>query len=131
MGRRTWERSLPPHIEQLNSFGKIPQLDISLDRLPALSGIARAFNQDLQAEYLASVWLCCFEFGLCWYRVGPPIPDPAPYQAPSFSQASLNSHVRWDKPPSPLGFDHPPLFHSCEPGGIPDRDYLRQEPGAF
>lgn len=94
------------------------KLTYTSDKLPALSGLARTFHNDLQTDYFAGIWRCAFEFGLCWSRAGPPAPQSSSYQAPSFSWAALNVLVKWPQPIVMSMLDTPYFSHvkfvSCD-----------------
>ncbi|KAF8852595.1 HET-domain-containing protein [Acephala macrosclerotiorum] len=74
------------------------------DKLPALSGIAKAFQISTKGTYLAGVWKQDLQQGLLWVtdyetrsilvqRVRPS--RPATYRAPSWSWASIDGNVRF------------------------------------
>ncbi|TLD29478.1 HET-domain-containing protein [Venturia nashicola] len=58
------------------------------DRLPALSGIAKRFQNIFVRQYLAGIWERRLILGLCWY-VGSPGKRPEKYIAPSWFWASV------------------------------------------
>jgi hypothetical protein len=77
------------------------------DRLPAISGIAKAIQQKLQDTYLAGLWLTDMPRGLTWYtesfrnydRLAQSSNDSVlPYMAPSWSWASVNGGVDYRVP---------------------------------
>ena len=47
-------------------------LTVQTDILPALSGLAAAFQKLLRDEYCAGLWRNNIIRGLCWVRIGPP-----------------------------------------------------------
>lgn len=58
------------------------------DKLPAISGIAKAHQEQLQDEYVAGLWRGSMIEGLCWHTLdGKAVAD---YRAPSWSWASLD-----------------------------------------
>jgi hypothetical protein len=68
------------------------------DRIVALSGVAQVIESCYNDQYLAGLWRTDVVNGLCWYRQRtdePPSRRPAEYLAPTWSWASVNSHVRW------------------------------------
>jgi hypothetical protein len=73
------------------------ELTIPIDRLPAMSALARIWAQDLQSPYLAGMWLHGLWIALCWYRLGDNelTVSPTDYIAPSWSWASVNASVKW------------------------------------
>ncbi|KAL0934595.1 heterokaryon incompatibility protein [Colletotrichum truncatum] len=58
------------------------------DKLPAISGIARALNKTLDDEYLAGLWRGSLLEGLCWEPLSCEASDT--YRAPSWSWASVD-----------------------------------------
>lgn len=69
------------------------QLTQPLDKLPALSGIAKKVHSITGAQYIAGLWRDNMLNDLLWSCVGPDVACPAAYQAPSFSWASINGPV--------------------------------------
>lgn len=66
------------------------RLTYGADRLPALSGLARFFEQKRRGErYLAGLWKDSLLVDLCWY-FGEPGARPEKYQAPTWSWASVD-----------------------------------------
>ncbi|SPO03726.1 uncharacterized protein DNG_06409 [Cephalotrichum gorgonifer] len=64
------------------------------DRLPALSGLAKAFSRVYAGQYLAGIWLDDIVRGLLWYRAtSEPGRRPSEYRAPTWSWASLEGEV--------------------------------------
>lgn len=74
------------------------------DKLPALAGIARRFQDDNQDRYLAGMWKYGLERQLCWFLESSPRQRPC-WRAPSWSWMSINgtlagkfeSHDSWIK----------------------------------
>ncbi|KAL9113668.1 MAG: hypothetical protein Q9227_002113 [Pyrenula ochraceoflavens] len=68
------------------------------DKLPALSGLARVFQNRLQADYVAGLWSDTLVEDLLWTTHPSPEPissiDSQPYFAPSWSWASIERGVR-------------------------------------
>lgn len=92
------------------------QLTKSIDKLPALSGVAMVIGDILKDTYLAGLWKNDFVWGLCWkvtepwhYRHGqkPANTSSGSYSqarardwiAPSWSWASCNHCVSWNSKP--------------------------------
>ncbi|KAI0152952.1 heterokaryon incompatibility protein-domain-containing protein [Xylariaceae sp. FL1272] len=66
------------------------------DKLPALSGIAHAYSQRHDAEYVAGLWLDAIATGLLWHcRDAESLQRPATYRAPSWSWASVDGPVEF------------------------------------
>jgi hypothetical protein len=64
------------------------------DKLPALSGIAKAFHARLETKYVAGIWLHHTMQGLSWRRQQKSTSgNVQPYRAPSFSWASIEGSV--------------------------------------
>lgn len=74
-------------------------LTMATDRLVAISAVARLFYRRLNFRYLAGLWDDGQNFlrALAWYRVVPEDENlrSLTYIAPSWSWASVNSHVLW------------------------------------
>jgi hypothetical protein len=99
------------------------RLTLPADKLPALSGLARAFARHLRVGYLAGLWRLGVAWGLAWRRVRggadaqaadgdegpagrakrgrgkarakPAAPPRREYRAPSFSWAARDCAVEW------------------------------------
>lgn len=72
-------------------------LTFSTDKLVALSGIARHFQDIYKYEYVGGLWRKDIERQLCWAVINHRINTRArTYQAPTFSWASLNQAISWD-----------------------------------
>ncbi|KAI1259834.1 heterokaryon incompatibility protein-domain-containing protein [Xylariaceae sp. FL1019] len=66
------------------------------DKLPALSGIAHAYAQQHNAEYVAGLWLDAIATGLLWHcRDAESLKRPSTYRAPSWSWASVDGPVEF------------------------------------
>lgn len=71
-------------------------LTVSLDRLPALSGMARPISSALQSPYCAGLWGPHLAYELLWSKTGDTLaPRPMNYQSPSWSWASINTAVQF------------------------------------
>jgi len=73
--------------------------DISFpaDRLPALSGMAKLFRDELNAEYVCGLWKQDLRHGLMWRSTHPGIL--VPYRAPSWSWVAIEGNQlvwAWD-----------------------------------
>jgi hypothetical protein len=77
------------------------RLTYSKDKLVALSGVARQFQNVTGDQYVAGLWRSGLEVYLCWrverFETLRPVPEPegSLYQAPSWSWASTNQPVNW------------------------------------
>jgi hypothetical protein len=74
-----------------------------LDKLRAIGGIAKKYQQIFKVEYLAGLWDDFLVFGLLWRRsVGvasnPLRPRPTQYRAPTWSWAAIDGRVDYDIP---------------------------------
>lgn len=68
-------------------------LTFDSDKLPAISGIAKAFKSQIESMYIAGIWQEDFIAGLHWF-----VTDPSNFIShtlPSWAWASLNGHVRF------------------------------------
>jgi hypothetical protein len=63
------------------------------DKLPALSGLARLFEQKYGDEYVAGLWRSNIVEGICWQTYGDPHSRPKKYRAPSWSWASIDGLI--------------------------------------
>ncbi|KAH7061953.1 heterokaryon incompatibility protein-domain-containing protein [Paraphoma chrysanthemicola] len=70
-------------------------LTFQKDRLPALQGLAKAWQQKLQSHYLAGLWEEHILEELSW-SVSLPHRRPKVYLGPSWSWVSVSGHVTWD-----------------------------------
>ncbi|QDS67590.1 hypothetical protein FKW77_003719 [Venturia effusa] len=77
-------------------------LSLESDKLPALSGLARSFQERLGDTYVAGLWRNNIVEGMCWQSFGPPHSRPTVYRAPSWSWASIDGMIattslgRWE-----------------------------------
>ncbi|KAE9581179.1 hypothetical protein CGMCC3_g2731 [Colletotrichum fructicola] len=86
------------------------------DRLPALSGIARAFSSKKPSPYLAGIWLDDITSGLLWYvNVPESARYPDTYRAPSWSWAAVEG--------SPVTFLSTHFF-GRRPGEVDEIEYV-------
>ncbi|KAJ8060513.1 hypothetical protein OCU04_010834 [Sclerotinia nivalis] len=96
-----WEDAVIDYSERHLTYGT--------DRLPALSGFARRFQDRSQWEYMAGLWLSGFPACLAWYRrssgVGPSLNN----SVPSWSWASVSHGVFW-----PPENSYQPILKSCQ-----------------
>lgn len=76
------------------------KLAFKSDILPAISGLAKDFSEDILGRYCAGQWSNDFPFGLLWSPDGmiPPHYRPEHYTAPSWSWASVVGAI--ERPPS-------------------------------
>jgi hypothetical protein len=86
------------------------KLTVSSDKLPAISGVARAFSTYVKDEYAAGIWRGDMLRGLLWastdfegdFRPSDPYEGPlttsTTYRAPSWSWASVDGVIRFLKP---------------------------------
>jgi hypothetical protein len=102
-------------------------LEMSLpnDRLPALSGISQLYGSIFQSEYRAGLWMFAMPLELLWCVPSKPF-LPISFtdvrlrrlksnKAPSWSWASLNTHVRPAYPITHYGEEDNRLkIHTCE-----------------
>ncbi|KAH9223973.1 hypothetical protein DL95DRAFT_484808 [Leptodontidium sp. 2 PMI_412] len=68
------------------------------DKLPAISGIAKVFQERLKYTYIAGLWLEDIETGLCWFRTSETrdaVGHPTDYRAPTWAWPSLNGYIYW------------------------------------
>lgn len=68
-------------------------LSYAKDRLPAISGLARAIQRTTSADYVAGIWLQDLTRTLNWKPQDDIKPSPSIYMAPSFSWASIDSPI--------------------------------------
>lgn len=71
------------------------ELTFSEDKLVAISGIARAVQQETHDQYLAGLWRKDIEFQLCWCSTRR-LPQHMNHRAPSWSWASVDGLVTSD-----------------------------------
>lgn len=77
-------------------------LSFSTDKLPAISGLARAIQRTTSADYVAGIWLQDLTRSLNWKPQDDIKPCPPEYRAPSFSWASIDSPICTPTAPDPL-----------------------------
>ena len=65
-------------------------LTFSSDKLPAVAGLAAAFDDGTMGDYLAGIWTRHIGFNLAWSRVFQLLTKPDAYRAPSWSWASVD-----------------------------------------
>lgn len=65
-------------------------LTFSSDKLPAIAGLAAAFDDETMGEYLAGIWARQIGLNLAWSRVYQLLTKPDAYRAPSWSWASVD-----------------------------------------
>jgi len=75
------------------------KLTFAQDKLPALAGVASKLAEKTGYTYVAGLWLQdLLPTGLLWFRDFATTPITRPqYRAPSWSWASIDSHVAWSK----------------------------------
>lgn len=62
------------------------------DKLPAISGVAKAIHQTTGSSYIAGIWADNFSADILWYSLDPKkTMNETSFIAPSFSWASVNS----------------------------------------
>ena len=72
------------------------KITFPLDRLIAVSALAKLFADELHSTYLAGLWLEGLWYTLSWYRRKRDCAErPKDYIAPSWSWASTNAEVDW------------------------------------
>ncbi|KAL3298818.1 HET-domain-containing protein [Colletotrichum asianum] len=103
-----WYRMLQNYTER--------NITKDVDRLPALSGIARAFSSKSPSLYLAGIWLDDIASGLLWYvNVPESARCPDTYRAPSWSWAAIEG--------SPVTFLSTHFF-GRRPGEVDEIEYV-------
>ncbi|KAH6844684.1 heterokaryon incompatibility protein-domain-containing protein [Chaetomium sp. MPI-CAGE-AT-0009] len=80
-----WAEMLPFYTQRSLSF--------PTDRLPAISGLARAIQRSTSADYVAGIWLQDLKRSLNWKPQDDIGPCPSTYRAPSFSWASIDGGI--------------------------------------
>ena len=87
-----------PWLDVVTNFSKL-KLTFSMDKLPALAGIASRFADQIQSDYLAGIWQADVGRGLLWRVDFEPSEDldtrftsarANPYRAPTWSWASID-----------------------------------------
>lgn len=80
------------------------------DKLPALSGLAKAMRRDdMKDEYLAGLWKSSLMYDLLWKLYSSPAHKSETYRAPSWSWASVDGTVYFDG-----SFQYGSLSLACE-----------------
>lgn len=83
-----WYKLVEAYTERELSYGD--------DKLPALSGLARAYAYRHKGTYVAGLWSQDLVFGLLWYaKTNQPLQRPVRYRAPSWSWASVDGPVNF------------------------------------
>lgn len=82
----------------VNEYSK-RDLGVEMDRLPALSGVARQMAHPLLGEYLGGLWRNELPAALLWWRLGIPegLGRPAKYRGPSWCWPAMLSGVRYQR----------------------------------
>jgi hypothetical protein len=101
--RKAVRNPFPKRNEQWSSITDVytrTELTFPKDKLIALCGIARYFQDKIQDEYIAGLWRTNLEKYLCWrvetYNLKLALETPlVPYLAPSWSWASINQPPTW------------------------------------
>jgi hypothetical protein len=127
--KRRYERS---HHKSLDSYQAMQdwasvvvqfssrKLTFETDRLPALSGLAKSFQNQHLGAFVAGMWEKGLHFSLSWVYVGPRRAQPTVYVAPSWSWASAGGEIdypvferveRWQSHLTILNV-------ACEPAGL-------------
>lgn len=92
-------RSYRAWYDLIQNYG-CRKLSKSSDKLPALAGLARRFQDQLGDEYCAGLWRRQLIEGLCWEVTKEErdrTSEPAEYRAPSWSWASIDGPFRvWE-----------------------------------
>jgi hypothetical protein len=71
-------------------------LSYDVDKLPALAGLANAYQRQHGGQYVAGLWSQDLVYGLLWYaKTDLPLRRPAGYRAPSWSWASTDGPVHF------------------------------------
>ncbi|WYZ43235.1 hypothetical protein EsH8_VI_000934 [Colletotrichum jinshuiense] len=95
-----WESDWYEMVEGYSNRG----ITKSMDKLPALSGLAKVLEERTGVEYVAGMWKSHLALGLLWYRKGRRrrwlVPPADGYRAPSWSWASLEGEVSMVEPAS-------------------------------
>lgn len=71
-------------------------LSYDIDKLPAVSGVAREFQKTMKCRYLAGLWEDNLLAQLLWSSTYQGLTRPENYRAPSWSWAAYNGPVRSD-----------------------------------
>ena len=83
------------------------------DKLPAVAGIAKRINEQIQSQYLAGLWYADIGRGLLWQHVKSPMKlhsdfgcRAMPYRAPTWSWASIDLPVESSNCDSHISYSH-------------------------
>lgn len=80
------------------------------DKLPALSGLAKAMlGNERKDEYFAGLWKSSLKYDLLWRLSSSAVLKPKPYRAPSWSWASVDGTVIFERT-----FHYEPSDRSCK-----------------
>ncbi|KAI1115589.1 heterokaryon incompatibility protein-domain-containing protein [Nemania sp. NC0429] len=71
-------------------------LTIASDRLPAISGVARTFSEKTKSPYLAGLFKHMLLDDLLWATFDNRKPRPLEWRAPSWSWASIDTHISYN-----------------------------------
>lgn len=91
------EEELQSQWQELASLYTHRTLTFPTDRLPAISVLAAHFGSGLKDEYKAGLWKSQLTKEFLWKLDGPKLlkEAPASYQAPSWSWATVNQHIKF------------------------------------
>jgi len=95
------------------------------DRLPAISGIARRFQQDSDAFYLAGLWSYGLVESICWYSPLSPRRRPSQPRGPSWSWVAIEGAIRHPKSISLKSTDEMGGYYNAVQMGYMDKVELR------
>jgi hypothetical protein len=120
----SWKEMIARYNEKsLTNYGEIITTKFIKIRLPALSGMAKSANAILRSTYLAGLWLKDLESQLCWsISTGGVMGSTygrwlSAYRAPSWSWASVEGPIQWNKTSTRPG--HFRIFGAhCTPAGL-------------
>jgi hypothetical protein len=95
------------------------QLTFNKDRLPALSGLAKQMQQFGMGTYLAGIWESNLISDLLWYCPSETNSRYSPWQALTWSWASVNGTVSWYEAVSGnIDVDANVIHAECIPAGL-------------
>lgn len=101
--RKLWYSEVVPEFSRRT-------LSKKRDKLPAISGIAKAFQSRLKNTYLAGVWLEDISCALSWHPKYA-AERPGSYRAPTFSWASIDGPINWQLAPQKFESSVTPYIH--------------------
>ncbi|KAI1199185.1 heterokaryon incompatibility protein-domain-containing protein [Nemania serpens] len=78
-------------------------LTVASDRLPAISGVARAFSEKTKSPYLAGLFKDTLLDDLLWATYNCRKPRPSEWRAPSWSWVSIDTHISYS---DAIVYDH-------------------------